>query len=142
VRTTRNAIGRHAENIGNQEARLACRGLIMGITGGSKNATNPGEVMNLVENVMHALEANERNLEHLPVALRGAIAFTLEHHGRTRNAVEMLRLTMRHAYALAGDHIPRQARDDGGFRASALCDALGDIGVMYLDDKAFAAAAN
>jgi hypothetical protein len=46
---------------------------------------------------------------------------------------------LRHGYSLAADHVPRQLRDDGPFRASALHNVLEEVAAEYMDDAAFAA---
>jgi hypothetical protein len=50
---------------------------------------------------------------------------------------EMLRLSLRWGYVQAADYVPRQLRDDGGFRASSILDVFSEIAREYLDDASF-----
>lgn len=141
VRSTRNALKRHAESVRDDQSKLACRGVLTAIVGVGKRSASPAEVIGLVEQVLHVMEAGRREESQLPVAVRAVASFALEQPRRARDVSEMLRLSLRCTYAVAADHIPRQTRDDGGFRASALSEVLLEIGALYLDDERFAALA-
>lgn len=84
------------------------------------------------------LEAGRRDDAQLPIALRAVVNFALESPRRQRDAAEMLRLLLRHSYLLAADHIPRQLRDDGNFRATSLLQVYEECGPEYLADEKFA----
>lgn len=96
----------------------------------------------MAEKVVHVLEAGRREDLQLPVTLRAVIGFALETPRRQKDVAEMLRLLLRHSYVLAADHIPRQLRDDGGFRGTALLSVWEDVAPEYLDDQKFAALAS
>lgn len=141
VKSTRNALRRHSEGIKDEKTKLACRAVMSGIVGMAKRSASPSELLAVVEQAMHVVESSRPDFSQLPATLRATITFAVESPRRGRDVTEMLRLTLRHGYVLAADHIPRQARDDGSFRATALAEVLTEIGADYLDDKAFAAAA-
>lgn len=142
ARTTRNALRRHAESLHDDKVRLGCRSILAGIVGAAKHAESPAEVVGVAEQVAHAVQAGKRGDAQLQATLRGPVEFALEDPRREREVAEMLRLLLRHCYSLAADHVPRQLRDDGSFRASALADVVVEVGAEYLDDAAFARAAN
>ena len=137
VRSSRNAMKRHAESLRDEQSRLACRGVLTAFIGSCKGSSSPGEVLGVVEQVVHVLEAGRRDDSQLPLALRSVTNFALEVPRRHRDVAEMLRLLLRHSYVLAADHIPRNLRDDGGFRATSILQAFEEIGAMYLDDAGF-----
>lgn len=141
VRSARNAQRRHAESLRDEQTRLACRGVMTAIAGGGSGASNPAELLAEVEHALHVLEAGEREASRLPATMRAVATFALADRRRLREVIEMLRLTLRSGYVLAADHIPRQARDDGPFRASALRTAMTETAQLYLDDAAFERAA-
>lgn len=128
---------RHAESLRDEQSRLACRGVLTAFIGSCKRSASPAEVLGVVEQVVHVIEASRRDDAQLPLALRSVVNFALEVPRRQRDVAEMLRLLLRHSYALASDHIPRQLRDDGSFRATSLLQAFEEIGAVYLDDAGF-----
>lgn len=138
ARSSRNALKRHAESVRDDQSKLACRSLLTALHGATDGVSSPAELLGVVEQVAHVLEAGRREDSQLPVALRAVVAFALDTPRRSRDVAEMLRLLLRHGYCLASDHIPRQLRDDGEFRASALWNVVEDVSREYLDDKAFA----
>ncbi len=137
VRSTRNALRRHAESVRDDESKLGCRSVLGGIVGATGESASPAETLGLVEQVGHVLETTHRAGDQLPVALRAAVAFVGESPRRARDCAEMLRLVLRHGYVLAADHLPRQLRDDGTFRASALADVLRETASEYLSDELY-----
>lgn len=98
---------------------------------------NPAELLGVLEQVQHVLHATRRDDTQLPVALRAVIAFALENPSRQRDVQELVRLMLRHLYALNADFMPRQARDDGRFRADAVLDVVEQVAREYLDDASF-----
>lgn len=138
VRSSRNAIRRHAETVRDDQSQLACRSLMTALHGNTAEVTSPAELLASVEQVVHVLESGRREDTQLPVALRAVVAFSLDTPRRARDVAELLRLLLRHGYCLAADHIPRTLRDDGTFRASALQNLLEEVARDYLDDARFA----
>ena len=138
MRSTRNAIKRHGDSLRDEQARLACRSILTGLIGVGKGSSSPAEVLGVVEQVGHVLEAGRRDDAQLPIALRAVVNFALESPRRQRDAAEMVRLLLRHSYVLAADHIPRQLRDDGNFRATSLLQVFEECGPDYLTDEKFA----
>jgi hypothetical protein len=139
VRSSRNALKRHAESLRDEQSRLACRGVLTAFIGACKGSASPGEVLGVVEQVVHVIEVGRRDDKQLPLALRSVVNFALEVPRRQRDVAEMLRLLLRHSYVLAADHIPRQLRDDGSFRATSLLAMFEDCAPAYLDDQRFRA---
>ncbi|MCZ4497389.1 MAG: hypothetical protein JWM25_1974 [Thermoleophilia bacterium] len=137
VRATRNAIKRHAEGLKDDQVKLACRSLLIALHGNLDRAENPGEIFALLEQVQHVLHATRRDESQLPVAVRAVVGFATETPARQREVGELVRQLLRHLYALSSDFIPRQARDDGRFRAEAVLDLMGVIAREYLSDKDF-----
>jgi hypothetical protein len=120
------------------QSQLACRAILTATIGTGAETTSPAELLGIVEQVVHVLEAGRREDAQLPMALRAVVGFALETPRRQRDVAEMLRLLLRHTYSLAADHIPRELRNDGSFRASAMRTVLEEISAEYLDDKRFA----
>jgi len=129
---------RHAESVKDEQSQLACRGLLVALHGVTAGVSSPAELLGVVEQVVHVLESGRREDAQLPVALRAVVAFSLDTPRRSRDVAELLRLLLRHGYAVAADHVPRQLRDDGEFRASAVSNMLEDVAKEYLDDAGFA----
>lgn len=141
TRSTRNALRRHAESVKDEQSQLACRSVLIALVGATRDASSPAETLTVVEQVVHVLEAGRKEEAQLPIVVRAAVAFSIETSRRMKDVAEMLRLVLRHTYCLAADHIPRQLRDDGGFRASALKEVLAEIASDYLSDAKFQAMA-
>lgn len=138
VRSSRNAVKRHTESVRDDQAKLACRSLLVALHGNLGQADNPGEILSTIELVQHALlQPSYREDASLPVALRAVVAFVHETPARQRAATELVRLLLRHLYVLSADFIPRQARDDARFRASAVLDVIEQVSKEALDDAAF-----
>jgi hypothetical protein len=91
----------------------------------------------VLEQVQHVLHATRRDDSQLPLALRAVVAFATDTPARQREVAELLRLTLRHLYALNADFMPRQARDDAKFRADAVLDVVGQVAREYLSDARF-----
>jgi hypothetical protein len=138
VRSSRNAITRHAEGLRDDQVRLACRSLLIALHGNMEGVGNPAELIGVLEQVQHVLHSTRRDDSQLPVALRAVVAFATDTPGRQRDVQELVRLVLRHLYALNADFIPRQARDDGRFRADAVLDVVDQLARTYLDDERFA----
>ncbi|MCW2956069.1 MAG: hypothetical protein JWO69_938 [Thermoleophilia bacterium] len=138
MRATRNSIKRHAESLRDDQVKLACRSLLIALHGNLELAENPGEILGLIEQVHHVLHATRRDDAQLPVAVRAVVGFAVETPARQREVQELVRQLLRHVYAVSSDFIPRTARDDGRFRATAVLDLIGVIAREYLDDAAFA----
>ena len=138
MRSTRNASTRHAESLKDDQSRLACRALLMALHGNLGQVANTGELIGVVEQVLHVLHHGHREAEQLPVAVRAAAAFALDVPRRTRDVQECLRLLLRHLYALGADYVPRELRDDARFRATSMLDVLDERAKAYLDDASFA----
>ena len=138
ARSTRNAVRRHSETIRDDQSQLAVRAVLIGLTSGMRQSASPAETLAMLEQVGHVLEAGRRDDDQLPLALRAAVQFALENPRRVRDVAEMVRVVLRHTYVLAADHIPRQLRDDGGFRSQAIVTVLEEIAREYLDDAGFA----
>lgn len=110
----------------------------MALHGNLGQAENPGEVIAAIEQVQHALHAPARREDsQLPVATRAVVAFVHETPARQREAQELARLLLRHLYTQSADYMPRQPRDDGRFRATALLDILEQCAKEYLADADF-----
>jgi hypothetical protein len=137
ARSTRNALRRHAESIRDEQSQIACRGIITALVGNTHDVDSPAELLGVVEVVAHVLESGKREDSQLPTALRAVVAYALDTPRRSRDVAEMLRLVLRHGYSLAADHIPRQLRNDGSFRATALHNVLQEVASEYLSDKRF-----
>lgn len=137
MRSGRNAIKRHADGLGDDQVRLACRSLLMALHGNMDGVANPAELLGVLEQVQHVLHATRRDDAQLPVALRAVVAFATETPARQREVQELVRLALRYLYALNADYLPRQPRDDGRFRADAVLDAVEELGRTYLDDATF-----
>lgn len=135
VRSTRNAMRRHAEGLRNDQVRLGCRGVLMALHGNLGAASNPGEILGMIEQVGHVLHGGDD--AQLPVALRAVVSFVLVEPRRTRDVQEQLRLLLRHLYAMSSDYIPRAVRDDARFRGTALIDVLHEAAREYLSDEKF-----
>lgn len=140
AKATRNALRRHAESVRDDQSRLACRVVLTGIVGVARRSSSPGEALMVAEQVMHVVESSHPDFSQIPTTLRATTDFAAETPRRAKDVTEMLRLLLRHGYSLAADHIPRQARDDGPFRATALIDSIAEVGADYLSDEALAAA--
>lgn len=137
VRSTRNAIRRHAESVRDEQSRLAIRAVLMALASSMRHSASPAETLAVFEQVGHVLEAGRRDDDQLPLALRAAVQFALESPRRVKDVAEMVRLVLRHSYVLAADHVPRQLRDDGAFRSTAVMTVIEDVAREYLDDAAF-----
>lgn len=137
ARSARGALKRHAESVKGHDVQLACRSLLVAFHGASTGSTNPGELLNLLEQVAAAVEQGAGAEAQLPVALRAVVGYAAERPARTRAVEEMLRLSLRWAYVQSADYVPRQLRNDGGFRASAIREELGTVAREYLDDASF-----
>jgi hypothetical protein len=137
VRSARSALRRHAESVRDDQSQLACRSLLTALHGATSGVENPAELLGVVEQTAHVLEATRRDDAQLPVALRAVVAFTLETPRRSRDVAEMLRLLLRYGYAVSADYIPRLLRDDGAFRASALSNVVDELAKEYLGDEQF-----
>lgn len=109
----------------------------MALHGNLGEIENPGELIGMVEQSQHVLHASRREDAQLPVALRAVVAFALDTPGRQREVQELARLLLRYLYAQSADFVPRQPRDDGRFRATALLDVLEQVAREYLDDARF-----
>lgn len=120
------------------DVRLACRSLLVAFHGAASGSSNPGELLNLLEQVATAVERGSGADAQLPVALRAVMGYVSERTQRTHAVQEMLRLSLRWGYVQSADYLPRQLRDDGGFRASSILDVFSEIAREYLDDAAFA----
>lgn len=138
MRSSRNAITRHADGIRDEQTRLACRSLLIALHGNMTGVANPAELLGVLEQVQHVLHATRRDDSQLPVALRAVVAFAADTPGRQRDVQELVRLVLRHLYALNADFMPRAARDDARFRADAVLDVVEQLARTYLDDEAFA----
>ena len=138
AKSTRNAIRRHGETIRDEQSQLAIRAVLIGLTSSMRQSASPAETLAMLEQVGHVLESGRRDDDQLPLALRAAVLFGLENPRRIRDVAEMVRVVLRHAYVLSADHIPRQLRDDGGFRSQAIVTVLEEVAREYLDDAAFA----
>jgi hypothetical protein len=121
-----------------EQSRLACRSLLVALHGNMSGSANPGELLGVLEQVQHVLHATRRDDSQLPVALRAVVAFAVDTPARQRDVQELVRLALRHLYALNADFMPRAARDDGRFRADAVLDVVDQLARTYLDDAAFA----
>lgn len=117
--------------------RLACRSLLIALHGNLGGVANPAELLGVLEQVQHVLHATRRDDSQLPVALRAVIAFAVDTPVRQREVQELVRLMLRYLYALNADYVPRQARDDGRFRADAVLDVVAQVAREYLDDARF-----
>ncbi|MEO6867354.1 MAG: hypothetical protein ABI200_04975, partial [Gaiellales bacterium] len=137
VRASRNAIKRHAEGLKDDQVRLACRSTLVALHGNMAGVSNPAELLEVLEQVQHVLHATRRDDSQLPVALRAVMAFIVETPARQREVQELVRLVLRHLYALNADFMPRQPRDDGKFRADAVLDVVQQVAHEYLDDARF-----
>ena len=137
ARASRNALKRHAEGLRDDQTRLACRSLLVALHGNLGQVSNPGELIGVIEQVQHVLHASRRDDTQLPVALRAVVAFAADTPGRQREVQELARLLLRHTYTLSADFIPRQSRDDGRFRATALLDLIEQLSKEYLSDARF-----
>lgn len=135
VRSTRKAITRHAEGLRDDQVRLGCRAVLVALHGNLASASNPGEILGMIEQTAHVVHGGDDT--QLPVALRAAVAFVLADQRRTREVQQQLRLLLRHLYALSADYIPRSMRDDASFRGSALLEVVHDIAREYLSDTRF-----
>lgn len=128
---------RHAEGLKDDQARLACRSLLVALHGNMGGVANPAELLGVLEQVQHVIHASRRDDAQLPVALRAVVAFASDTPGRQREVQELVRLVLRYLYALNADYLPRQARDDGRFRADAVLDVVEELARVYLDDASF-----
>jgi len=137
VRSSRNALKRHAESLRDDQIRLACRSLLIALHGNMGGVANPAELLGVLEQVQHVLHASRRDDSQLPVTLRAVVAFATDTPGRQREVQELVRLSLRHLYALNADFMPRQARDDAKFRADAVLDVVDQVAREYLDDARF-----
>lgn len=137
VRSTRGAIRRHAESVRNEQNSLACRSMLVAVHGVTSDSRNPAEVLVMIEHLQHALHTVKREDSQLPVALRAVVAFAQEAPARQRDTQEMLRLLLRHLYALNADYMPRQSRDDARFRTSSVLGLLEEIANEYMDQQRF-----
>ena len=137
VRSSRNALKRHAEGLRDDQVRLACRSLLIALHGNMTGVQNPAELLGVLEQVQHVLHATRRDDSQLPVALRAVVSFATDTPGRQREVQELVRLVLRHLYALNADFMPRQARDDARFRADAVLDVVEQLAREYLDDARF-----
>lgn len=137
VRASRNAIKRHAEGLRDDQVRLACRSMLVALHGNMAGVANPAELLGVLEQVQHVLHATRRDDSQLPVALRAVVAFAVDTPARQREVQELVRLVLRHLYALNADFLPRQPRDDGRFRADAVLDVVHAVAREYLDDVRF-----
>jgi len=137
ARQSRNALKRHAEGLRDDQSRLACRSLLVALHGNLSTVTNPGELLGVVEQVQHVLHATRRDDTQLPVTLRAVVAFASEAPARQKDVQELTRLLLRHGYTISADFMPRAARDDGRFRATALLDVLEQVSKEYLSDARF-----
>ena len=138
VRSSRNALKRHAEGLKDLQVRLACRSMLLALHGNMAGSTNPAEALGVLEQVQHVLHATRRDDSQLPVALRAVVAFATDTPVRQREVQELVRLSLRHLYALNADFMPRAARDDGRFRSDAVLDVIDQVAREYLDDTRFA----
>ncbi len=138
MRSTRNAIKRHADGIRDEQTKLACRSLLVALHGNMSGTANPGELLGVLEQVQHVLHATRRDDSQLPVALRAVVAFATDTPKRQREVQELVRLALRHLYTLNADFMPRTTRDDGRFRSDAVLDVVDQLAQTYLDDAAFA----
>lgn len=138
VRSARNALRRHAESVRDDQSQLACRSLLQAVHGATGDVDSPAELLVVVEQTAHVLESSRRDDAQLPVTLRAVVAFALDTPRRARDVAEMLRLFLRYGYAVSADYVPRQLRDDGAFRASALSNVVEELAREYLDDARFA----
>lgn len=137
MRSSRNAIKRHADGLRDDQIRLACRSLLIALHGNMGGVANPAELLGVLEQVQHVLHATRRDDTQLPVALRAVVAFAVDTPARQREVQELVRLVLRHLYALNADFLPRQPRDDGRFRADAVLDVVEELARTYLDDASF-----
>jgi hypothetical protein len=138
VRSSRNAIKRHAESIRDDQAKLGCRSLLMALHGNLGQVENPAEILTTLEQVQHVLhQPVGRDEAQLPVAIRAVAGFLKETPVREKASHELVRLLLRHLYALNSDFVPRQPRDDGRFRASANLDVLEQVAKEFLSDADF-----
>lgn len=137
MRSSRNAIKRHAEGLKDDQVRLACRSMLIALHGNMTGVQNPAELLGVLEQVQHVLHATRRDDSQLPVALRAVVAFASDTPGRQKEVQELVRLVLRHLYALNADFMPRQARDDSRFRSDAVLDVVDAIAREYLDDARF-----
>jgi hypothetical protein len=137
VRSSRNALKRHAQGMKDDQARLACRSLLVALHGNMTGVANPAEVLGVLEQVQHVLHATRRDDSQLPVALRAVVAFALDTPARQREVQELVRLALRHLYVLNADFMPRAARDDAKFRSDAVLDVIDQLAREYLDDARF-----
>ncbi|MCW2927740.1 MAG: hypothetical protein JWM86_1708, partial [Thermoleophilia bacterium] len=138
VRSSRNALKRHAEGLRDDQVRLACRSMLIALHGNMTGVANPAELLGVLEQVQHVLHASRRDDSQLPLALRAVVAFAVDTPVRQREVQELVRLILRHLYALNADFLPRQARDDGKFRADAVLDVVEGVAREYLSDARFA----
>ena len=137
VRASRNQLKRHAEGLKDDQIRLACRSLLLALHGNLGGSANPAELLGVLEQVQHVMHAARRDDAQLPVAVRAVVAFAADTPARQREVQELVRLTLRHLYALNADFMPRQARDDGRFRSDAVLDVIEQVAKEYLDDRRF-----
>lgn len=138
VRSSRNAIKRHAESVRDEQSKLGCRSLLIALHGNLGQAENPGEILGTLEQVQHVLhQPVGRDEAQLPVAIRAVVGFLKETPAREKASHELVRLLLRHVYALNSDFVPRTPRDDGRFRATATLDILEQVAKEYLSDKDF-----
>ena len=117
MRSSRNALKRHADSIRDEQSKLACRSLLVALHGNMTGIANPAELLGVLEQVQHVLHATRRDDSQLPVALRAVVAFATDTPGRQREVQELVRLALRHLYALNADHradpgIARAAEDE------------------------------
>ncbi len=111
--------------------------MLLALHGNMAGSTNPAEALGVLEQVQHVLHATRRDDSQLPVALRAVVAFATDTPARQREVQELVRLALRHLYALNADFMPRSARDDATFRSDAVLDVIDQIAREYLDDKRF-----
>lgn len=137
VRSSRNAIKRHADSLKDEQIRLACRSLLIALRGNMSGVSNPAEILGVLEQLQQVLHATRRDDSQLPVTLRAVVSFASDTPARQREVQELVRLMLRHLYALNADFIPRRARDDGRFRADSVLDVVDQVARIYLDDAAF-----
>lgn len=137
VRASRNAVKRHADGLKDDQIRLACRSMLIALHGNMAGVANPAELLGVLEQVQHVLHASRRDDSQLPVTLRAVVAFATDTTARQREVQELVRLVLRHLYALNADFMPRQARDDGRFRSGAVLDVVEQIAREYLTDARF-----
>jgi hypothetical protein len=111
--------------------------MLIALHGNMTGVANPAELLGVLEQVQHVLHASRRDDSQLPVALRAVVAFATDTPVRQREVQELVRLLLRHLYALNADFMPRQARDDARFRADAVLDVVDQVAREYLDDARF-----